>query len=86
MKKALLTISILITTINCFTQTIEDTLIAPINYVENIDSMQVKTDTALLIQNLFVPLYVPDSVYIKRLSALPFEFKMTYNPVVRRYI
>ena len=86
MKKALLTISILLTAINCFTQTIEDTLIAPINYVEKTDSIQVKTDTAMLIQNLLIPLYVPDSVYIKRLSALPFELKMTYNPVVRRYI
>jgi membrane-bound lytic murein transglycosylase D len=86
MKKALLTISILFTTINCFTQTIQDTIIAPFSYVENTDSMQLQIDTAMLVQNLFVPLYVPDSVYIKRLSALPFEFKMTYNPVVKRYI
>lgn len=29
---------------------------------------------------------VPDSVYVNRLSALPFQFDMTYNPMVRKFI
>ena len=31
-------------------------------------------------------LNIPDSVYMQRLSALPFQFKLTYNPTVRKYI
>jgi membrane-bound lytic murein transglycosylase D len=35
----------------------------------------------------FIPgSYIPDSIYMKRLSALPFTFEMTYNPTVRRFI
>jgi membrane-bound lytic murein transglycosylase D len=30
--------------------------------------------------------YIADSVYMNRLSALPFTFEMTYNPTVRRFI
>lgn len=30
--------------------------------------------------------YLPDSVYASRLEKLPYVFKMTYNPIVRKYI
>lgn len=30
--------------------------------------------------------YTPDSIYIQRLAALPFEFKMNFNSEVKRYI
>jgi membrane-bound lytic murein transglycosylase D len=44
--------------------------------------MELKPDSTIVRQIL----HIPDSVYIQRLSALPFDFKMTYNPVVKRYI
>ena len=68
--------------IKCYSQTESDTLLSPIIYVENIDSLNLQIDTV----HVFNSLLIPDSVYQKRLSMLPFEFKMTYNPIVRQYI
>ncbi len=73
---------VLLSVINCFPQSEEDTLLSPINFINNYDSLEVQNDTIPVSQNL----YSPDSIYIKRLSALPFEFKMTYNSTVKRYI
>lgn len=68
--------------IKCYSQTESDTLLSPIIYAENIDSLNLQIDTV----HVFNSLLIPDSVYQKRLSMLPFEFKMTYNPIVRQYI
>jgi len=46
------------------------------------DSLIAEIDSTITIQIMDIP----DSVYIKRLSALPFEFKMTYNPIVKKFI
>ncbi len=60
-----------------------------------IDTLFSTTDTLSFSDSLFqltevdpfLPgTYIPDSIYIKRLSSLPFEFEMTYNPTVRRFI
>jgi membrane-bound lytic murein transglycosylase D len=73
---------VVITAIKSYSQTESDTLLSPIIYVENIDCLNVPNDTT----HVFNSLLIPDSVYQQRLSALPFEFKMTYNPIVRQYI
>jgi len=65
-----------------FTQAVADTLLTPVNLIDKEDSLVLQNDTLIVSQKL----ENPDSIYIKRLSALPFEFKMTYNPIVKRYI
>ena len=45
------------------------------------DAPIVKTDSSTIGM-----VNVPDSIYRKRLAALPFELKLTYNPKVRKYI
>lgn len=46
------------------------------------DIAEIQNDSSIINTNEVIS----DSVYIKRLSLLPFEFKMTYNPIVKRYI
>lgn len=78
MKYTYLFLIILFTSILCSAQTGKDTLISPINYIQNRNT----PDSINELQSLSIP----DSVYIKRLAALPFEFSMTYNPMVRQSI
>jgi membrane-bound lytic murein transglycosylase D len=83
MKNTFLIIAIgLLSTMNGFPQSAPDTLLSPIHLIDNTDSLEVPNDTLPVSQYL----NIPDSIYMKRLSALPFEFEMTYNPVVKRYI
>jgi hypothetical protein len=80
MKRTLLIFAVIIfTSIRSFSQTEQDTLTEPVDFIENTDSLLVLNDSVLINQNL----NIPDSIYMQRLSALPFEFKMTYNPIVR---
>jgi len=82
MKNFFLSLSILLTsTITGFSQTESDTLLTPTIFV-NIDSIEAQNDTTLLNQE-FSNL---DSLYTQRLHMLPFQFSLTYNPMVRRYI
>lgn len=82
MKNILFFLSmVLFTAMSCFSQTEPDTLLIHDNFI-NKDSLEAQIDSIPLIQD------VPnlDSVYMKRLSSLPFQFQLTYNPMVRRYI
>jgi len=83
MKNAFLILAIVwLTANNCFTQSISDTLLSPVILIDQEDSVALPVDTIITSQILAIP----DSIYIKRLSTLPFEFKMTYNPIVKSYI
>ena len=76
-----LLVFLLIPSVIIYSQDEQDTILAPLNFVVNI-GLTPQVDS-LPIVNSFL---VPDSVYKQRLSNLPFDFKMTYNPVVRKYI
>ena len=66
----------------CFGQSNADTLLSPVHFIEQEESNVLQSDAFPVILSL----NIPDSIYIKRLAALPFDFKMTYNPIVKRYI
>ena len=66
----------------CAAQTESDTLLSPMILVSQEDS--IITKAAVIPQYQLIN--IPDSVYIQRLTALPFNFKMSYNPIVRSYI
>lgn len=82
MKTAILflTFAFFRTAVQCFSQTEPDTLVHD-NFIDK-DSVEAQIDSIPLIQD------VPnlDSIYMKRLASLPFQFQLTYNPIVRRYI
>jgi membrane-bound lytic murein transglycosylase D len=49
-----------------------------------VDSLGPSPTTDTIIYS--IKRYTPDSVYIQRLSALPFDFKMNFNSTVKKYI
>lgn len=73
---------VLLVTTHGFSQVEPDSLIAPLSFVADEDSIMEPSDSTIVALNL----NIPDSVYMQRLSALPYQFKLTYNPTVRRYI
>lgn len=84
MKHTLLAFALsLFASIHCFSQveTETDTLITPEAFI-NRDSIESQIDSITVVQESTDM----DSVYMKRLSSLDFRFKLTYNPMVRRYI
>jgi membrane-bound lytic murein transglycosylase D len=83
MKKLIsVTTIFLFTAIHCFCHSNPDTIAIPRGYLDHVDT--IKLQQVSLFANPNLP--ISDSTYIKRLLALPFAFKMTYNPVVKRYI
>ena len=83
MKKISLILSIVVlATMRCFSQAEPDSVLYPVNFVANADTMEMDSDTTALV----VDLSIPDSIYMKRLAVLPYKFKLTYNPIVKRYI
>jgi membrane-bound lytic murein transglycosylase D len=83
MKYIVFTISLVfLSAIPGFSQTEPDTLLSPVNFIEEAGNSDALNETTSIVQYE----NIPDSIYIKRLAALPFEFKMTYNPIVKRYI
>ncbi len=81
MKKTFILIFIIVSGI-CFAQPETDTLVFSIDPISIEDSLPRQNDANCI--SLIMP--ITDSVYMQRLSALPFEFEMTYNPIVKRYI
>lgn len=78
-------------------QSESDSLLSRIDSIlfSNTDTLFTRNDTLGFSDSLFLlteqdqyitGLYIPDSIYKQRLSALPFTFEMTYNPTVRRFI
>jgi len=83
MKKILTVLSLVVLSYTQgFSQTEPDTLVSTVNFVADEDSLMEQSDSTKVALNLDIP----DSVYMQRLSALPFQFKLTYNPMVKRYI
>jgi membrane-bound lytic murein transglycosylase D len=80
---------------NSFAQEEADKTIVQAISAEDPDSMDLQIgiqlpliDSAIMADTSLLAhcIYVPDSVYIKRLHDLSYTFKMDYNPVVQRYI
>jgi membrane-bound lytic murein transglycosylase D len=77
-----ITLFVLLAANDGFTQSDPELTLPPPGVFNIIDSVDAISDSIAI-----VPTFnIPDSVYMKRLSALPFNFPMTYNPTVRRYI
>lgn len=70
-----------ITGLRCLAQTEQDTLIVP-TVILDTTNRESTFDTIISVH----PSSIPDSVYINRLSQLSYEFELSYNPIVRRYI
>jgi Soluble lytic murein transglycosylase and related regulatory proteins (some contain LysM/invasin domains) len=84
MKHSILAFALsLFTAIQCFSQVVTeaDTLVTPDAFI-NLDSIESQMDSIAVVQESTDM----DSVYMKRLASLNFQFKLTYNPLVRRYI
>lgn len=72
--------------INQIKPVFEDNLDSLLNlwYVQHSPiSVDIANDTSL---NNTINTNIPDSVYIDRLARIPSMFKLTYNPIVRKYI
>jgi membrane-bound lytic murein transglycosylase D len=72
--------------INQIKPVFEDNLDSLLNlwYVQHSPiSVDIVNDTSL---NNTINTNIPDSVYIDRLARIPSVFKLTYNPIVRKYI
>lgn len=82
MKNILITIAFLVLPTICFSQSLQDTVLLPVGVISVTDSVKVQVE--ILSTGPILP--IADSTYMRRLSALPFQFSMTYNPTVRRYI
>jgi membrane-bound lytic murein transglycosylase D len=78
---SLIILILMLAALPCIAQTEQDTLIVPTVIINN-DAPVNSLDTITQVKST----NIPDSVYIKRLSQLPYEFELTYNPVVRKYI
>lgn len=82
MKSLFLTIALFFHLNNCFSQTEHDTTSLPVGILNVTDSINAQIE----VLNVDPEVPIPDSIYLRRLSELPFQFSMTYNPTVRRYI
>jgi membrane-bound lytic murein transglycosylase D len=78
---SLITVIVFLAVIKCYSRSDSDLLLVPNNF-------QSKGSVGLFYNsaNFNQDTHTPDSTYKNRLSALPFEFKMSYNSIVKRYM
>lgn len=99
MKQTILFISILFFACKCLRaeEVVADSLLATQNSAPKYEYNQLEYDVCLMDWTLGLldtsacemqkdTSYTPDSVYIRRLQALPHQMEMTYNPLVRQFI
>jgi membrane-bound lytic murein transglycosylase D len=81
-SKFLISLIFIFPILNVFSQNKSDSLILSPELPTSATELALENEVLDFVPNA----YIHDSVYINRLAALPFEFNMTYNPTVRRYI